>query len=69
MCIVQNNNSINSHRSQAYCKVDTHALAALGVSAQRKYSFFCGVPISRTLVNEQNKKKGSQNNVAHARKK
>jgi len=32
--------------------VDTHALAALGVSAQRKYSFFCGVPISRTLVKE-----------------
>ena len=40
---------------KAYCKVDTHALAALGVSAQRKYSFFCGVPISRTVVNESNK--------------
>lgn len=32
--------------SEAYCRVDTHALAAPGVSAHRKYSFFCGVPIS-----------------------
>jgi hypothetical protein len=58
--MVQNKKTLSSHRIQAYCKVDTHALAALGVSAQRKYSLFCGVPISITLVNEQNKM-----NLAH----
>jgi hypothetical protein len=32
--------------AKAYFKVDTQALAAPSVSAQRKYSFFAGVPIS-----------------------
>jgi hypothetical protein len=61
--MVQNNRTLTSHRTQAYCKVDTHALAALGVSAQRKYSLFCGVPISITLVNERNKM-----NLVHRKK-
>ena len=36
----------------AYCKVATQAFAAPGVSAQRKYSFFCGVPISCIVIEE-----------------